>query len=428
MRYISDLHIHSRHSRATSKQLDIINLEKYARIKGVNLLGTGDFTHPVWLKELKELLEDDGSGIYKTGSGFNFVLQSEISLIYSQEGSGRKVHVVFFARDFDTVDQINSELLKRGRIDYDGRPIFGIPCPDFVEMLKSIDRSIEVIPAHVWTPWFGLFGSMSGFDSVEECFKDQSKHIFAFETGLSSDPEMNWRISANDKYSLISNSDSHSFWPWRLGREANIFEIKDLTYDNLMRSIRTRDGFKETIEVDPGYGKYHFDGHRNCNIVMSPLQSMKYKDICPVCKKKLNIGVLHRIEELADREDGFKPDNAVPFRRIIPLSDILAGILNTSVSTKKVWERYYEILKPFGSEYDVLLDAPREDLSRVADEKIVDAVIRNREGKIYVKPGYDGVYGVPLLGNKNADEPDIPEPVFTSQEPVQKDLNDFFKK
>ena len=225
MKTIADLQVHSRFSRATSKQLNLENLEKYAKLKGINLLGTGDISHPLWLKELKQGLTEDGSGILKSKSGFDFVLQGEISNIYTQDGKARRIHNLILAKNFEIAEQIQEALKKKGRIDYDGRPIFGFNCVELVEMMKNIDEKIEIIPAHAWTPWYSLFGSMSGFDSVEECFKDQTKHIYAIETGLSSDPSMNWRLSQLDKYTLVSNSDAHSFWPWRLGREANVFEI-----------------------------------------------------------------------------------------------------------------------------------------------------------------------------------------------------------
>lgn len=399
MKIIADLHIHSRFSRATSKQLNIENLEKYSRIKGLNLLGTGDFTHPEWIKELKSELTEDETGILKTKTGFNFVLQSEISLIYTQDGKGRRIHNVLLAKNFDVVEQITEALLKRGRIDYDGRPIFKIPCPEFTEMMKSIDKDIEIIPAHIWTPWFSLFGSMSGFDSVEECFKDQAKHIHALETGLSSDPAMNWCLSQLDKYTLISNSDLHSFWPWRIGRECNIFDI-NLTYDNLLNTLKTKNGFIETIEVNPLYGKYHFDGHRLCKICMNPKDAIKNKNICPKCGKNLTIGVLHRVEELADREVGFKPKNAVPFKSIIPLSEIISKLTGKAISTKKVWEEYYKLVNKERPEFDILLNLELEELKKLTDEKIADAIIKNREGKILIQPGFDGEYGYPLFNEK----------------------------
>jgi uncharacterized protein (TIGR00375 family) len=397
MKVIADLHLHSKYSRATSKQLDIANLEKYARIKGLNLLGTGDFTHPLWLKELNACLKEDGSGILKTRSGFSFLLQTEVSLMYSAAGKGRKIHLLLFARDFKTVNRINSWLLSKGRLDYDGRPIFGMNCPDFVEGIKRIDESIEIVPAHVWTPWFGLFGSMSGFDSVEECFEDQSKRIRILETGLSSDPEMNWRLSALDKFSLISNSDSHSFWPWRMGRECNILDIKSVDYDSIINAFAARKGFSRTIEVDPAYGKYHFDGHRNCNISMSPEFAIKAKNICPVCRKPLTIGVLHRVEELSDRKPGFVPENSVPFTRAIPLAEVIASGKHSSVSGKGSLALYYSIVEKFGSEMTVLLETPEDELIKASDENIAGLIMQNRLGKLNVRPGFDGEYGEIIL-------------------------------
>ncbi|MAG50920.1 DNA helicase UvrD [archaeon] len=387
MRIISDLHIHSRFSRACSKQITIPNLEKWARVKGVNLLGTGDFTHPLWLKELKNELTFD-NGVLKTKSGFPFILQSEISLIYSQDGKGRRIHNVFLAPNFEVVDQIVEKLLKIGRIDYDGRPIFGISCVEFVEMMRGISKDIEVIPAHIWTPWFSLFGSKSGFDKIEDCFKDQTKYIHALETGLSSDPEMNRRVSSLDKYNLVSFSDMHSFWPWRIGREATIFDT-ELNYDKIINAIRTKEGLKGTIEVDPSYGKYHFDGHRACDVSLDPKDSIKKNNICPKCGKGLTIGVLHRVEELADREKG--PEDY--FKTLIPLSELISSYVGTSVSSKKVEQIHIKLMNLFKSEFNVLLDVSYEDLKKAVDEKLAELIIKNRENKLEVIPGYDGEYG-----------------------------------
>jgi len=273
-----------------------------------------------------------------------------------------------------------------------------------------------------WTPWFGLLGSQTGFDTVEDCFKDQTKHIYALETGLSSDPEMNWRLSALDKYTLVSNSDLHSFWPWRLGRECNIFEIENLTYNNLIKTIRTRKGFKETIEVDPSYGKYHYDGHRNCNISFSPKESLEHRDICPVCGRKLTIGVLHRVEELADREEGFIPKNAVPFKRIIPLSELLAKLLNTGIATQKTWKEYNNLVMNLKNEYNVLLHAKKDELLRFTDEKIADIILQNRKGQVNIEPGYDGEYGYPILSEK-----DIKKKEDIEKSKEQKGLQEFFE-
>jgi uncharacterized protein (TIGR00375 family) len=424
MEVISDLHIHGRFSQATSKSLDIPNLVKYGRIKGLNLLGTGDFTHPRWIEELKSGLEEDGSGILKTRDGFSFLLQTEISLIYTQDGRGRKIHNIVLAPDFEVVEGITETLLKRGRVDYDGRPIFGIPSPEFVEIMKDVDSRVEIIPAHAWTPWFSIFGSRSGFDSVEECFQDQAKHIFALETGLSSDPAMNWRLSALDKYTLISNSDAHSFWPWRIGREANVFEMQSLNYDNLISVLKEKDPkkFLHTIEFFPEEGKYHLDGHRNCGIRLSPAESKKHNNLCPVCKKPLTIGVLNRVEELADRESGFVPKNAIPFKSLIPLSEIIQAIIKSSqTSSKQVWSEFNKLIESFRDELNILLNVPREDLVKVTDPRIADAIIKVREGKIRMEPGFDGEYGHPVFSEGQT----RPKPPQATDFSAQKSLADF---
>ncbi|MBN2368468.1 DNA helicase UvrD [Candidatus Woesearchaeota archaeon] len=404
MEFISDLHLHSKYSRACSKELTIPNIEKYAKLKGINLMGTGDFQHPKWQEELKEHLEEDDTGILKTNSGFPFMLTSEISLIYSQGGKGRKVHNVIWAKSLEICEQVSDVLLKHGRIDYDGRPIFGMNCPEFVDLMKGVDESIEIIPAHIWTPWFSMFGSNSGFDTVKEAFGERANKIHALETGLSSDPEMNWRLSQLDDFSLVSFSDSHSYWPWRLGREATVFELEELTYDNVIKAIRTREGLKETIEVDPGYGKYHYDGHRNCNISLSPIESNKLNKMCPRCGRPLTIGVENRVEELADRPMGYKPENAVPFRKLIPLSELISTVTGKAVATKSVWSEYYKLVGKLGSEYDILRKTPAEDIEKHVGKKLADFIMKNRNQEIKVIPGYDGVYGVPQLGDAPAEE------------------------
>ena len=401
MKIIADLQIHSRFSRATSSSLNLSNLEKYAKLKGLNLLGTGDFTHPKWLAELKNELKEDGSGVLTSKSGFHFVLQGEISNIYTQDGKARRIHTLLLARNFEIVEQINAALLKKGRLDYDGRPIFGFSCIELVEMMKEIDDCIEIIPAHAWTPWYGIFGSMSGFDSVEECFKEKSRHIYAIETGLSSDPAMNWRLSKLDKYTLLSSSDAHSFWPWRLGREANVFDI-GWSYDDLLQAIRKRKNFVETIEMWPHEGKYHFTGHRACNIVLSPKESLKLNDVCPVCRKKLTVGVAERVEELADRPEDFVPEHAVPFKNLIPLSEVIAGTIGHAVSSKQVWQEYHKLINAFGNEFNVVLNAEEKEIEKITPKKIAENIIRNRNQKIPFKPGYDGVYGIPIFDENSA--------------------------
>ncbi len=388
-----DLHIHSKYSRATGKDLDLKNLEKYAKIKGIDVLGTGDFTHPKWIEEIKNNLRED-NGVLYSKTNFPFLLQTEISLMYSQGGKGRRVHNIILAPSLEVVKQISEALGKRGRLDYDGRPIFNISCIELVDMMRKISEDIEIIPGHVWTSWFGAFGSVTGFDSIEEAFGDNSKYIHAIETGLSSDPEMNWRLSKLDNINLVSFSDSHSFWPWRLGREATEFNVK-LTYKAVLNAIRTGNGLISTIETPPQYGKYHWDGHRNCNIRIDP---EKVKDkTCPVCGKQLTIGVLRRVNELADREYGFRPKNAKEFKRIIPLSEIISNVISKGIATKGVWDIYNKLIQTFGTEMNILLNVSKDELLRVVDNKFVNAILLNREGKIEFSPGYDGEYGVPLF-------------------------------
>lgn len=424
MRIIGDFHIHSRYARACSKDLNVANLEKYAKLKGIDLLGTGDFTHPDWIKELKSELVDSGDGIYKTKTGFPFIFQTEVSLIYTQ-GKGRRVHHVILAPSLEVVEQINEKLSTRGNLRSDGRAIIGrYSSIELAEDMHSISPDIEIIPAHAWTPWFAIFGSMSGFDSVEECFGEKAKYIHAFETGMSSDPAMNWRVSKLDKYTPVSNSDCHSLWPWRLGREANVFDI-DLKYSDVIKAIRTGKGFTSTIEVDPNYGKYHFDGHRLCKYSQDP-EKTKTNKICPVCKKPITIGVAYRVEQLADRAEGFVKEGAIPFKKLIPLSELIAARHRNGVATKKTWEIFNKLVKEFGSEYSVLLDAPVDKIkSLLADEKLAHFIQLNREENIKIIPGFDGQYGIPIFdGEKIAIEDDDPEP-HKPVKGVQKGLGEF---
>jgi uncharacterized protein (TIGR00375 family) len=431
MRIVGDLQVHSRFSRATSSSITLKNLEKYARLKGITLLGTGDFTHPEWLKELKSELTEDGSGILTSKTGFKFVLQGEISNMYTQNGKGRRIHTLLLAKSFEVVEHINAALRKKGRLDYDGRPIFGFSCIELVEMMKSIDDDIEVIPAHVWTPWFGLFGSNGGFDSVEECFQDQAKHIHALETGMSADPAMMWRVSSLNKYTLVSNSDAHSYWPWRLGRECTVFDI-DWSYDGLMKAIRTRKGLVETIEVDPNYGKYHYDGHRNCTVVLSPSETKKYHSMCPKCGHPLTIGVLSRVEELADRPEGYTLKDAIPFRTLIPLSEIIAAVEGSPVASRKTWASYMGLVGKFGSEFGVMLDVEKKEIAKIVGGELADAIIRTRNQEVEIAPGYDGVYGVPkfTLKKKPLVENASQKAIEKEEKELlrrQKDLQEFFQ-
>jgi len=399
---IADLHIHSKYSRATSKDLDIENLVKWARIKGVNMLGTGDFTHPIWLKELKEKLkEDKGILWYEDEKGkFPFILSSEISLIFSQEGKGRRVHLVFLAPSFEVVDKINCFLDNKGRRDYDGRPIFGISCIDFVMEMRNISKDIEIIPAHIWTPWFGVFGSKGGFYDLEKAFGDQKQYIHAIETGISSDPEMNWRVKDLENISIISFSDLHSFWPWRLAREATIFngDIEEISYKDILEQIRNN-SFKATIETEPSYGKYHWDGHRNCGFSCAPEKTEELKGICPKCNKSLIVGVESGIKKRADLPVGSLPSKAKPFFKILPLHELIAFYLECGINTKKVWEIYNNLIEKFGNEFNILLKIDRGELIKALpnNEKLVQLIIDNRIANLKIQPGYDGEYGKIVL-------------------------------
>jgi len=417
----TDLHIHSRFSRACSKDLNIPNLVKWARIKGINLLGTGDFTHPIWLKELKETLEEK-NGIFwyedaekelvppthpkDSGGKFPFILSSEISLIYTANGKGRKVHLVYLAPSFEVVDKINSWLDSKGRRDYDGRPIFGISCRDFAAKMEEIDDRIEIIPAHAWTPWFGIFGSMGGFDSLSEAFEDKIDRIHAIETGISSDPEMNWKIKelGERNISIVSFSDLHSYWPWRLGREATIFRLEEgeeLSYDLIIKQIR-ENSFVGSIETDPAYGKYHFDGHRNCGFSCSPKESAELNGKCPKCGRGLIIGVDNRVEKLASSESDYKLKKK--YYTLLPLHEIISLGIGVGVNSKGVWNIYNKLIEKFENEFEILLNVSSEELmSELRDRLLVELIIKNRNGEIKVKPGYDGEYGVPLIGDLQRD-------------------------
>ena len=399
MRYIADLHIHSKYSRACSKDLEIPKINEWAKIKGIQIVGTGDFTHPYWLKHLKENLVEPRPGLYKlkdTSDSVFFMLTTELSCIYSQGEKVRRIHICIFVPDFETIDKIVAALLKRGvNLASDGRPIMGLHADELAKIILDINPKALVIPAHAWTPWFSVFGSYSGFDTLAECFGDQTKYIYSIETGLSSDPMMNWRISALDKITLISNSDAHS--PANLGREANVFEIPEdeLSYDEIYRIIKEKDKkrFLYTIEFFPEEGKYHFDGHRDCNIQLSPAETKKHKRICPVCKKPLTVGVLSRVDELADRPDGFKPDT-IGYKSLVPLPEIIAETLGVGKGSKKVGLAYRDLIKKGGSEFKILLDLSLADLEKITTPEIVLGIKNVRAGNIDISAGYDGVYGV----------------------------------
>lgn len=402
--FIADFHIHSRYSRATSKNMNIPNLDSAAQIKGIQLLGTGDFTHPLWLNHLKQVLSPVEQGLFKYGKTL-FLLTAEVSNIFYQGGKLRKIHNIIFAPDFATVEKINNRLDKFGDLYSDGRPTLKLTARDLVKIVLGASEDCLVVPAHCWTPWFSLFGSKSGFDSIEDCFEDYSLYIYAGETGLSSDPPMNWRLSALDKITLISCSDAHS--PDKIGREANVFDT-ELTYKAIIESIKQKDPrkFLYTIEFFPQEGKYHYDGHRNCGISFSPRESKKYKEICPVCGKPLTVGVLNRVEQLADRPEGFKPDNTIPFRRVVPLKEIIAEALEKKTDSKLVEQTYASIVTQYDGEMNVLLNVSLQDLSGLVPARIIEGIKRVREGRVKIKCGFDGVYGEVKIfeENKEVDE------------------------
>jgi uncharacterized protein (TIGR00375 family) len=395
------LHIHSRFSRATSEKMNIAEIARFAQIKGLNLVGTGDFTHPKWLEELHSVLvEDSETHLYKPAknpdSPVYFMITGEVSTIFTFENAVRKIHHVILTPNLETAAQINTCLAKYGNLSSDGRPQLSVSAPQLVEEIMQVDKDNMVIPAHAWTPWFGLFGAFSGFNHMEDCYQDMTKHITALETGLSSDPPMNWRLSALDKYTLVSNSDSHSSWPWRIGREANVFELKKPTYHEVVDMIRQKDPkrFRFTIETDPAYGKYHWTGHRNCKVSLSPQEAIRHNNVCPVCRRKLTKGVEQRVEELADRKVGHRPENAIGYMHLLPLSEIIATVLGVAYpSVQKVWDNYKRLIERFGDEYAVLIDASAEEMAKTVESEIAEAVLKVREEKIKVIPGYDGVYG-----------------------------------
>jgi uncharacterized protein (TIGR00375 family) len=388
--------------------MSIPEIARYAKIKGLNLVGTGDFTHPHWLKETKETLLPDGdSGLYRLAKGdspVRFMLQTEVCTIFDFKGMSKKVHHVILTPSFDIAVQINERLARFGNLSGDGRPILDVSAPQIAEEVMEVSAENMVFPAHAWTPWFSIFGAFSGFDSVEDCYQDMTKHIHALETGLSSDPSMNWRLSKLDRYALLSNSDCHSFWPWRIGREANVFELDKTSYREVIGAIKDNDPkrFKLTIETDPAYGKYHWTGHRNCKVSLSPLEAKRFANICPVCRRKLTKGVEQRVEELADRSFGFKRDGVPGFVRLLPLSEVIAAVLGTDTpSTQTVWKNYNALIEKFGDEYSVLLDTPLDELAKVVDSSMAQAIVNVRNGTAKVTPGYDGVYGQLVLSADN---------------------------
>ena len=392
MRLISDLHIHSRFSRATSPQMELPSLVQWAKKKGIDLLGTGDFTHPQWFDHLEAHLVPQGNGLYRYEDVW-FLPTAEISSIWSQDGAVRKVHLVLLAPSLETVAKINATIGRIGNLAADGRPIFGLSAKRLVEIIWDVESTVEVIPAHAWTPWFSVFGSRSGFDSLDACFGEHVERIFALETGLSSDPAMNWRVSTLDDLALISCSDAHS--PSKLGREATLFDLPEPSYEGMISALKTRDPekFLGTIEFYPEEGKYHYDGHRACGVVLTPQESLDKQNICPVCGKPLTLGVLHRVEELADRAEGVDPTGRMPYRSLVPLEEIIAQALGVQPGTKTVESEYERLIVHFGNEFRILIELPEEALARRTPTRVLDGIMKVRVGNLRIEPGYDGVYG-----------------------------------
>lgn len=404
--YLADLHIHSRFSMATSHDCDLPHLDLWAGKKGIGLLGTGDFTHPAWRQEMREMLIPAEEGLYKLKPEYRldgavgnapaprFVVSGEISCIYKKNGKTRKVHNLILLPSLETAERLAQRLEKVGNLHSDGRPILGLDSRDLLEMALESCPETVFIPAHIWTPHFSVFGAFSAFSSLEECFEDLTPHISALETGLSSDPPMNWRVSSLDPYTLVSNSDAHS--PSKLGREANLLET-ELSFPALKRALSTGEGFGGTVEFFPEEGKYHLDGHRNCGVVLTPEETAKFGGVCPVCGKKLTIGVEHRISELADRPMGVKRENAKPFRRLTPLPETIAACTGVSEKSKKTQSRYENMLRELGPEFTILLETPLSDIQQAAGPAAAEGIRRLREGKVQCVPGYDGKYGSIVL-------------------------------
>ena len=411
MKMIADLHIHSRFSMATSKEGTPENLDFWARKKGISLIGTGDFTHPVWREELKERLVSEGNGLYRLrdeyvkeesrkfpGEGTRFVVSGEISSIYKKNGKTRKVHNVILLPSLEAADAMAQRLEKIGNIHSDGRPILGLDSHDLLEMMLDVCPEGILVPAHIWTPHFSVLGAKSGFDSVEECFEELAPYIHALETGLSSDPAMNWRISKLDRYQLVSNSDAHS--PSKLGREANLLDI-DCSYEGLYRAIQTGEGLEGTVEFFPEEGKYHFDGHRKCGVSLSPVEAERLGGICPVCGKKLTMGVDHRVEQLADRAEGFVKKDGKKYESLVPLPEVISACMGYSTASKKVQGCFEQLIQTLGTEFDILRNVPSEDIKSCAGERIAEGIENVRTGNVKRIPGYDGEYGKIQLFDEN---------------------------
>lgn len=411
MRLITDWHIHSKYSRACSSRLTLPEIARACEKKGIDVVATSDWTHPAWFAHLEETLEESSPGIYTLkdrSSPTRFMLVTEVSQIYKRDGKTRRIHNLVFSPSLETCRKVNIELDRREfNRRSDGRPIFGMDSEDFYVQLKEIDERIILVPAHAWTPWYSVFGSKSGFDSLEECFGKMTPYIHAIETGLSSDPKMNWQVSGLDSVALISNSDAHSLE--KLGREANVFDLLDISYDGFVSALKARDPkrFVETIEFFPEEGKYHLDGCADCKFSSAPKETKRLGGRCPSCGKLLTLGVEYRVADLADREP--MPSGHVPYRSIIPLVEVIGDVFAQGVSSKKVLAEYEQLLAKVGSEFYLLLDAPIEEIMRATSDPLIAEAIRHmRAGTVSVTPGYDGIFGTVKMFSSN-DRPKKPQ-------------------
>jgi len=419
MKFIADLHVHSKYSRATAKNLDLENLYLWAQYKGIHIVATGDFTHPKWFKELEEKLEPAESGLFKLKDKWaqpidaqipkscrgqvRFMLTAEISSIKKREDKVHKVHNLIFSPSLKAAGKIQTKLGEIGNISSDGRPILGLDPYDLLKITLQADAKNLFVPAHIWTPWFSVLGSMGGFDSMADAFGDLTKHIFAVETGLSSDPPMNWRLKQLDDFILISNSDAHS--PAKLGREANIFDT-DFSYDGIYKALSDKNdkGLVSTLEFFPEEGKYHFDGHRACQVRWHPKETIKHKGLCSVCGKPVTVGVMSRVEILADRDEGNKSKRWRPFQNIVPLPELIAEAKEVGANSKAVQETYMNVLSKLGNEFYILLECPIDDIKRVAGDVLAEGINRMRQGKIEIAAGYDGEFGTIKIFNSGERE------------------------
>lgn len=423
MKIIADLHVHSRFARAVSPQMTLPVISSWAKKKGIDIVATGDWTHPVWFRELKSGLVEAGEGVYreKNASADDplFLLSTEISSIYSQGGKTRRIHTLIFAPNLKVVEEINKELIDRGaNLLSDGRPITGLSARDVAEIALTADERCLVIPAHAWTPWFALYGSKTGFDSIDECFGDLSKYIYAIETGLSSDPAMNWKIEELTNRAIVSFSDAHS--PWKIGREVTVFELEKANFESLRKAIvgSKKNKIISTIEFYPEEGKYHYTGHRKCKIIYSPKEAKKKGTVCPVCGKSLTVGVMSRVERLASldietesRIDKYgtrwiedKEGERPPYVMIVPLLEILSGALLVGVTSQKVLVAYEQLIHSLGSEFEILLKTKLSDIERIGGSRVAKGVAKVRSGDIVIKPGYDGVFGEVNIWKEGEDD------------------------